>query len=78
MYHAIVLEDLLDLVNLSRSFPQVQSAADVSMLRQATRRANDLERSAQKNRALVLERFTREQAAAQLLEVLARVVREGA
>ena len=39
-------------------------------LREATRRCAELERSAQKNRALVLERFTRENAAAQLLEVL--------
>ena len=35
MYHALVLEDLLDLLNLSRSFPQALPEGDVRMLRDA-------------------------------------------
>lgn len=45
-------------------------------LRAATRRCAELERSAEKNRALVLERFTRETAAARLLEVLTRAAKK--
>ena len=36
MYHAIVLEDLLDLINLSRSFPEALPADQVQALREAT------------------------------------------
>ena len=44
-------------------------------LRDATRRCTELDHSAAKNRALVLERFTRERAAAELLEVLTGVAK---
>lgn len=38
MYHALVLEDLLDLVNLSRSFPHVLAHSDVRALQEAAAR----------------------------------------
>ena len=38
MYHALVLDDLLDLINLSRRFPHAIPEGDVRMLQEAARR----------------------------------------
>jgi len=70
--HDFVLRDAMPAIlpkRKQRATPFKTSALE------SARRVIELERSAAKNRALVLERFTRERAAAQLLEVLTSVVK---